>query len=973
MRTSTTLARRRPAAVAAGLVGVTLASALGVGALVAPSAVANPGTGTEPGGSVGLGDVYITSASTVAEGSKLSFAGEGFVKGGSTAAPAMQVLSLKLDAGGPTALYTGTAANGSGVVGTYQVQADGTVSGSLVIPADIDEAAVNPVSYDGPHFLRFLGSNPAASRWSPDFEVDNAAVAAPSVTATAATTSNRGALRVTVTVNGTGFEPSSTVTVTEGLDTTPLGTIVADGSGAIVNKTLQLSGGVLPSGERQLIFSDSADEDNPGVTQVQVQPLPSFANLALDSDGTVTVANLAEGSVISSVKLDPTDAVGDETEILAAPITATSGAVATGAVHVPNSVSYLGTRNFLVQQTYPYPATFTVSAKVSPSSAVSGEAGYARVETPDGVIEQGLYQSAFSAASDALFVAAANVTSTSRIYKLDPDTLAVEASVQPAYVSGDSGALWAAYGIGVDDTNGTVWVTNTRQNTVAVYAQSDLHLLRQHDSTTGMVSHSRDVVADPKHGLVFVTSASEGSTGDGYIGVFEADDKDNDGTKYEWIQNIANYPRTTFSPMSLELDAVGDKLFTTSMTTQKAMVIDTVTLEDTIIDLPDLATGGRGASGVAYDSVTNRLFIASQNSDELMVAQLNDDMTAGTTVKEIATGAGALNVAFDPVHRLAYVANFGGTTITVVDPDGNKVANLPFSRVNHLAEDGQGSVYAVNKDASNRVIKLTPKVAAGTPAVSGTPQVGVPLTVAPGTWTAGSALSYVWKRGGVAIDGATTATYTPVAADLGVSLTAVVTGAASGFADNTATVTTAAVVAGVLATGTPTITGSARVGSPLTATPGTWTDGATLSYQWRRAGAPIAGATKASYVAVAADAGKRLSVVVSGALPGYSAAGIASTDTAVVAKGVLSGAKPRIIGTAKVGKKLTAKPGAWTAGVKLSYVWKANGKVIKGAKAPSLKLAKALRGKRLTVTVTGTKAGYVTKSVTSAKTKAVKK
>jgi hypothetical protein len=87
-----------------------------------------------------------------------------------------------------------------------------------------------------------------------------------------------------------------------------------------------------------------------------------------------------------------------------------------------------------------------------------------------------------------------------------------------------------------------------------------------------------------------------------------------------------------------------------------------------------------------------------------------------------------------------------------------------------------------------------------------------------------------------------------------------------------------------------------------------------------------------------------------------------------VAPGVLATATPRISGTPKVGKTLTAKPGSWSAGTTLRYAWYADGTVIKHQTGVRLKLAKAQRGHRITVKVTGTKAGYTTASKTSAKT-----
>lgn len=63
----------------------------------------------------------------------------------------------------------------------------------------------------------------------------------------------------------------------------------------------------------------------------------------------------------------------------------------------------------------------------------------------------------------------------------------------------------------------------------------------------------------------------------------------------------------------------------------------------------------------------------------------------------------------------------------------------------------------------------------------------------------------------------------------------------------------------------PVITGTARVGSTLTATAGTWAPApVTLSYQWKRAGVTIPGATGRTYTVRPTDAGAALAVTVTG-------------------------------------------------------------------------------------------------------------
>ena len=68
----------------------------------------------------------------------------------------------------------------------------------------------------------------------------------------------------------------------------------------------------------------------------------------------------------------------------------------------------------------------------------------------------------------------------------------------------------------------------------------------------------------------------------------------------------------------------------------------------------------------------------------------------------------------------------------------------------------------------------------------------------------------------------------------------------------------------------PTISGSAKVGSTLTAKPGAW--GPTpvaLKYQWKANGASISGATSSKYKITTGAAGRRITVAVTASKTGY--------------------------------------------------------------------------------------------------------
>lgn len=158
----------------------------------------------------------------------------------------------------------------------------------------------------------------------------------------------------------------------------------------------------------------------------------------------------------------------------------------------------------------------------------------------------------------------------------------------------------------------------------------------------------------------------------------------------------------------------------------------------------------------------------------------------------------------------------------------------------------------------------------------------------------------------------------------------------------------------------PTISGSTvRVGASIAARPGTWTPGAAFGYQWFRGGSPIPGATRATYTPQPADLGRSLSVAVTATLAGYTSATRSSLGR-TVARGVLSAPKPRVVGAAKSARVLRVVPGSWTPGASLSFRWYAGGKPIVGATAKTFRLKSKHRGKRISVRVTGSKAGYTT-------------
>lgn len=158
--------------------------------------------------------------------------------------------------------------------------------------------------------------------------------------------------------------------------------------------------------------------------------------------------------------------------------------------------------------------------------------------------------------------------------------------------------------------------------------------------------------------------------------------------------------------------------------------------------------------------------------------------------------------------------------------------------------------------------------------------------------------------------------------------------------------------------------GTPRVGQVLTASGGTSPAGPARTFQWKRDGRAIAGATTARYRLVAADAGRRVTVTITGTKTGYATSSVTGPPRAVAA---LSTRRPSVTGTARVGRRLTATRGAWIApGHTFGLQWLRNGRAIRGAVRASYVLSRADRGARISVRVTARRPGFPVVVATSA-------
>jgi large repetitive protein len=279
-----------------------------------------------------------------------------------------------------------------------------------------------------------------------------------------------------------------------------------------------------------------------------------------------------------------------------------------------------------------------------------------------------------------------------------------------------------------------------------------------------------------------------------------------------------------------------------------------------------------------------------------------------------------------------------------------------------------------------------PVAAAGSPAastvqpgVSGKPVQGQTLTASPGSWSGTtSALAYAWWRcnanGRICapIAGAASASYVPVAEDVGHALVALVTATIGGTAHAALSVATDAIQPPpALAPAAPlVVTGAAKVGARLTGAAGTWTGTAPISfrYQWYRCDAvgahcaSVHGATATTYRLTAKDAGKTVGLTITatdGAGTKQPAYASLVGPVAAASAPLASTAQPRIGGSPAQGQTLTVAAGSWSSTPSsTTYAWarcNANGRVctlIAGSTAASYTVTAADVGHALVAVVT---------------------
>ena len=344
------------------------------------------------------------------------------------------------------------------------------------------------------------------------------------------------------------------------------------------------------------------------------------------------------------------------------------------------------------------PASF--AADSTPAASQSSEA---RTITDKAMakITQGLpgqFQVAYSKKTNKIWVAgtADRDKHVSTIARIDANSLKIEAVAELPIVKNDKGYQYdAAYGITVDDVDGTVWVTNTTDNSVSVYDQATM---QQVWTTAGIaetdpnwIEHPRSVLVDHESGKAFVT-------GRFFVSAIDLKTKQVEKIQLEGAPDGG----TRYISMNILVD--GGKLYVPERTGGKIFVIDTKTFKvESSFDTKGNAEGEVRPSDIAIDHSQNEIYVSSQGVKGANSGVSIYDATTHEFKKFIPVGTQALALDNDEANDLVYVSDFGTGKVGVIDGGAadKLIAEVAMNggKANDLVVLPNGSVVAVDKQA----------------------------------------------------------------------------------------------------------------------------------------------------------------------------------------------------------------------------------------------------------------------------------
>ena len=361
-------------------------------------------------------------------------------------------------------------------------------------------------------------------------------------------------------------------------------------------------------------------------------------------------------------------------------------------------------------------ATIPASFAADPTPAAS-QSSDARTITDKAMakITQGLpgqFQVAYSKKTNKIWIAgtADRDKQVSTIARIDANSLKIEAVAELPIIKNDKGYQYdAAYGITVDDVDGTVWVTNTTGNSLAVYDQATM---QQVWTTAGIaktdpnwIEHPRSVLVDHESGKAFVT-------GRYFVSAIDLKTKQVQKIQLEGAPDGG----TRYIGMNMAID--GDKLYVPERTGGKIFVVDTKTfkVEKTIQTQGEDSTVEVRPSDVAVDHSLNEIYVSSQGVKGVNSGISVYDLQTGAFKKFVKYGTQALALEHDEDSDLVYVTDFGTGKVAVFDGRADEVigeVEMNGAAANDVTLLKDGSVLVLDKKDRDEKVTL-PYVLNGT-------------------------------------------------------------------------------------------------------------------------------------------------------------------------------------------------------------------------------------------------------------------
>ena len=453
--------------------------------------------------------------------------------------------------------------------------------------------------------------------------------------------------------------------------------------------------------------------------------LPNGSVIAVDKQAgaTATVPYVLDGttgtvSTSSQVTSKPSkDKQGNEVpaktseiqanSILKFKVTATAGDNSEVKQVIPETREFQG-----------YPATATKTKAADNNATTPSTEAHRTVDANGSVanIIQGLpgqFQVGYSKKNHKLFVPTVGARGglASSLARVDADTLQTEAFAELPVKKNDKGqyGYTSAYGVTVDDVDGTVWVTNTTDNSVAVYDQQTLKLIWTNEGVKkddpNWIEHPRSVLIDHESGKAFVT-------GRFFVSAIDLKTKQVEKIQLEGAPDGG----TRYISMNLFLD--GGKLYVPERTGGKLFVVDTKTfkVEKTIQTQGEDSTVEVRPSDVAVDHSLNEIYVSSQGVKGVNSGISVYDLTTGEFKKFVKFGTQALALEHDEDRDLVYVTDFGTGKVAVFDGRADEVigeVEMNGAAANDVTLLKDGSVLVLDKKDRDEKVTL-PYVLNGT-------------------------------------------------------------------------------------------------------------------------------------------------------------------------------------------------------------------------------------------------------------------